>query len=71
MAVQESCTVDSIFHPFEPVHDEDARIQSDVVCVSVEEGELPPPADDPVCEEHTPISIQHECAVDAPPIQGA
>lgn len=64
MAVQESCTVDSIFYPVEPVHDEDATIQSDVVCVPIEESELPSPADVPTCEEHTPIAIQHECAVD-------
>ncbi|KAK4019362.1 hypothetical protein OUZ56_001386 [Daphnia magna] len=68
MAVQESCTVDSIFYPVEPVHDEDATIQSDVVCVPIEEGELPSPADVPACEKHTPIAIQHECAVDDSPI---
>lgn len=65
MAVQESCSVGSIFYPVEPIHDEDATIQSDIVCVPIEEGELPSPADVPDCEEHTPIAIQHECAVDA------
>ncbi|KAI9563991.1 hypothetical protein GHT06_007729 [Daphnia sinensis] len=63
MAAQESCAVDSIFAPVEPVHDEDATIQSDVVCVSNEEAELPSPADVPACEEHTPVA-----AVEAVPV---
>ncbi|KAI9552617.1 hypothetical protein GHT06_020485 [Daphnia sinensis] len=63
MAVQESCAVDSIFAPVEPVHDEDATIQLDVVCVSNEEAELPSPTDVPACEEHTPVA-----AVEAVPV---
>ncbi|KAI9564066.1 hypothetical protein GHT06_007804 [Daphnia sinensis] len=65
MAVQESCAVDSIFAPVEPVHDEDATIQSDVVCVSNEEAELPSFADVPACEEHTPVAAVEDVPVSA------